>query len=95
MATRMEHTDLAIDRLYPTTPMVLPFAPTSLVRAFLLQRPQGNVLIYSTGKLEEDVAALRERGGVERQYLGHWHEAMFGPTPPHGARAAHRAPPRG
>lgn len=75
--------ELTIDQLHATTPAVLPFAPTSVVRAFLLERDQegGNLLIYSTGKLEDDAEQLRACGAVTRQYLNHWHEAMFGLAP--------------
>ncbi len=74
--------ELTIEQLYPTSPAVLPFAPTSVVRAFQLEREQGNFLIYSTGRLEEDAGRLRQHGGAKRQYLNHWHEAMFGSAPP-------------
>lgn len=48
------------------------------MRAFLLERERGNVLIGETGALAGELPKLAELG-VERQYLGHWHEAMFGP----------------
>jgi glyoxylase-like metal-dependent hydrolase (beta-lactamase superfamily II) len=63
--------------LHATAPEPLPFAPSLLIRAFLLQRDRGNVLIYSTAGLESDAAAIQERGGIARQYLNHRHEAMF------------------
>jgi glyoxylase-like metal-dependent hydrolase (beta-lactamase superfamily II) len=81
MTVRAPQPEIAIAGLHPTTPQPLPFAPTSLVRAFLLERGAGNLLIYSTGRLNEDVARLRARGGVARQYLNHWHEAMLGLAP--------------
>jgi glyoxylase-like metal-dependent hydrolase (beta-lactamase superfamily II) len=84
------HTDLTIEGLWATRPAILPFALTSVVRAFLLQRRQGNLLIYSTGRLEDEAAQLGARGGVTRQYLNHWHEAMFGLAPPSlGAQLMH------
>ncbi len=67
-----------IDGLYASTPQPLPFAPSLHVRAFLLRRERGNVLLYSTAGLEKDVVAIDELGGISRQYLNHWHEAMFG-----------------
>lgn len=73
--------DLAIRGLHSTTPERLPFAPEHEIRAFLLEREPGNLLIYSTGQLASDVAELQARGGAVRQYLNHWHEAMFGLAP--------------
>jgi Family of unknown function (DUF5519)/Metallo-beta-lactamase superfamily len=55
--------------LTPLAPERLPFAPSLEIRAFLLEREQGDVLIYSTGSLD-GVSA-------ERWYLNHGHEAMF------------------
>jgi glyoxylase-like metal-dependent hydrolase (beta-lactamase superfamily II) len=63
--------------LLPTTSEPLPFAPSLNIRAFLLQREGGNVLVYSTAELASDAAAIEERGGIARHYLNHRHEAMF------------------
>ena len=46
-----------------------------LTHAFLLQREMGNVLIYSSGQLEQDEGQIRELGGITRQYLNHRDEA--------------------
>jgi hypothetical protein len=54
--------------LTPLAPEPLPFAPSLEIRAFLLQREHGNVLVYSTRRL---------RAEAERWYLNHGHEAMF------------------
>jgi glyoxylase-like metal-dependent hydrolase (beta-lactamase superfamily II) len=40
------------------------------VRSFALEREDGNLLLYGA----ETTPAL---DGLERRYLGHWHEAMF------------------
>jgi glyoxylase-like metal-dependent hydrolase (beta-lactamase superfamily II) len=83
-------TEPTISGLHPTTPESLPFAPEIEIRAFLLERNRGNLLIYSTGSLDADVEAIRARGGIERQYLNHWHESMFGLVPASlGARLIH------
>lgn len=83
-------TDRQVDRLHATTPFPLPFAPSLHARAFLLERDAGNLLLYSTGALDSDVADLEARGGVERQYLNHWHELLFGLAPESlGARLVH------
>lgn len=78
-------TNLATSRitgLHATTPQPLPFDPSLSARAFQLERDRGNLLIYNTELLERDLPALVERGGVQRQYLNHWHEAMFGSDAP-------------
>jgi hypothetical protein len=67
----------ALPRLFATSPETLPFAPSLHIRAFLLQRPHANLLLYSTRELERDAAAIEQRGGIARQYLNHGHEAMF------------------
>jgi glyoxylase-like metal-dependent hydrolase (beta-lactamase superfamily II) len=65
--------------LYASEPEPLPFAPSLHVRAFLLRRSGGNMLVYSAPGLDSGSAAIRELGGVSRHYLNHWHEAMFAP----------------
>jgi glyoxylase-like metal-dependent hydrolase (beta-lactamase superfamily II) len=69
-----------IPGLHATTPERLSFAPSLEIRAFALEREQGNLLIYSTSNPEPNLP-------VERQYLNHWHEAMFGLA--HGVRLIH------
>jgi glyoxylase-like metal-dependent hydrolase (beta-lactamase superfamily II) len=66
-----------IEGLYASMPEPLPFAPALHIRAFLLRREQGNVLLYSTGGLESDAGAMEALGGVARRYLNHSHEAIF------------------
>jgi len=69
--------EAGLEGLRASTPEALPFAPELDVRAFLLERPQGNVLIYSVSSLETDAEAIEALGGISRQYLNHGHEAMF------------------
>jgi hypothetical protein len=69
--------ETAIGRLYASAPERLPFAPTLDVRAFLLRRDQGNVLVYSSTLIQRDAAAITELGGISRHYLNHSHEALF------------------
>jgi glyoxylase-like metal-dependent hydrolase (beta-lactamase superfamily II) len=63
--------------LYASASEPLPFAPSLHIRAFLLRRTQGNLLIYSVPGLKTAAPAIDGLGGAERQYLNHWHEAMF------------------
>ncbi|HEX5619898.1 MAG TPA: MBL fold metallo-hydrolase [Solirubrobacteraceae bacterium] len=59
---------LAIPRLHASDPEPLPFAPSSQIRSYLLERDAGNLLVYST---------TAASGDAWRQYLGHGHEAGF------------------
>jgi hypothetical protein len=61
--------------LYASPPARLPFARSLEIRAFLLRRERGNLLLYTAPTV--DAESLARLGGVARQYLGHWHEAMF------------------
>jgi glyoxylase-like metal-dependent hydrolase (beta-lactamase superfamily II) len=92
MTTTTPDSDALISGLWASSPQPLPFAPKLAVRAFLLERPAGNLLIYSTGNLPADAAAIQARGGATRQYLNHWHEALWGVAPAElGARVVHHA----
>lgn len=86
-------TDTGVRGLRSTMPFSLPFAPTVHARAFLLERPAGNLLVYSTGALAGELDALRGAGGAQRQYLNHWHESLWGFAPPelHSRLIAHEA----
>lgn len=64
-----------IPRLHASVPEPLGFGPSLEIRAFLLQRERGNLLIYRAATLEQDVEAVADLGGVSRQYLNHHHEA--------------------
>jgi glyoxylase-like metal-dependent hydrolase (beta-lactamase superfamily II) len=67
-----------ITGLYASDSEPLPFAPSEQIRAFLLRREQGNLLVYSAPAVAADAAAVAALGGVSRIYLNHWHEAAFG-----------------
>jgi glyoxylase-like metal-dependent hydrolase (beta-lactamase superfamily II) len=69
--------ETVIPNLHASAPERLPFAPSLEVRAFLLQRPRGNILIYSVAGLGAEAAEIERLGGIGRRYLSHRHEAMF------------------
>jgi glyoxylase-like metal-dependent hydrolase (beta-lactamase superfamily II) len=75
--TPLAHIETPIEGLYASTSEPLPFAPSLHIRAFLLRRDAGNVLIYSVAGLEADAEAIADLGGISRQYLNHGHEALF------------------
>jgi glyoxylase-like metal-dependent hydrolase (beta-lactamase superfamily II) len=64
-----------ITGLYVSMPEPLGFGPSLEIRAYLLQREGGNLLIYRSASLEGDAEEVNELGGISRQYLNHHHEA--------------------
>jgi glyoxylase-like metal-dependent hydrolase (beta-lactamase superfamily II) len=70
-----ERTEVA--GLYALAPESLPFAPSLDIRAFLLRRNRGNLLIYSATTVGADGPAVQQLGGIARHYLNHSHEALF------------------
>ena len=70
--------ETVIPDLYATEPEPLPFAPAQHIRAFLLRRDAGNLLVYSAPAAGADRAGVEALGGVSRILLNHWHEARFG-----------------
>ncbi|MDQ3822745.1 MAG: tRNA guanosine(34) transglycosylase Tgt [Actinomycetota bacterium] len=57
---------IEIPGLFASSPEPLPFAPSLHIRAFLLEREPGNVLVYSTATLDAEADVIAELGGVHR-----------------------------
>ena len=74
---RLRDLSTEVPELQALAPEPLPFAPSLEIRAFLLRRARGNILIYSTTGLDADRAAIGALGGISRRYLNHRHEAIF------------------
>ncbi len=70
--------DTPLPRLHSTAPEPLPFASSLFMRAFVLERDHGNLLVYAAPTLRTAAPAIEALGGVAQQYLNHWHEAAFG-----------------
>ena len=70
--------DTPLPRLHASAPAPLPFAPSLHVRAFVLEREHGNLLVYAAPTVGAAAPAIEALGGVTQQYLNHWHEAAFG-----------------
>lgn len=95
MKQELVQMETQIEGLYASPPLPLPFAPELHIRAFVLRRSRGNVLIYSAGGLESQAAPIEDLGGISRWYLNHGHEAMFmaeGVTAPLFVNEADAAP---
>jgi glyoxylase-like metal-dependent hydrolase (beta-lactamase superfamily II) len=69
--------ETSIPGLYASPSEPLPFGRSLDIRAFLLQRAHGNLLLYSVTGLASSAAAIDALGGIARHYLNHWHEAAF------------------
>jgi hypothetical protein len=68
--------EAALPGLYASAPQPLPFDSSLEIRAFLLRRKHGNLLIYSADTLTSNAPVVRDLGGIARRYFNHWHEAM-------------------
>lgn len=77
MSEPEQETATGIDGLHALAPEALPFAHAHEIRAFLLHRDRGNLLLYSTTTVNADGAAVSRLGGISRHYLNHSHEALF------------------
>jgi hypothetical protein len=60
----------------PTTR--LPYQHNVLLRSYVLERPEGNVIIYNSPGVSSSANAIRDRGGASRLLINHAHEAMYG-----------------
>ena len=60
----------------PTAP--LPFLEGVVVRAFLLERPQGNMIIYNAPGISAAADQILNKGQPERLLMNHHHEGMYG-----------------
>jgi glyoxylase-like metal-dependent hydrolase (beta-lactamase superfamily II) len=68
-----------IPGLYASAPEAMRFDPSIELRAYLLQRGEGNLLVYCIGTtVVSEAETIEELGGVSRHYLSHFHEALFG-----------------
>ncbi len=64
-----------IPKLHASKPESLGFGPSLEIRAYLLEREDGNIVIYRSANLERDAEEINDLGGVSRQFLNHHHEA--------------------
>ncbi len=71
-----------IERLAASSPAALAFDRSLAIRAFVLRRERGNLLVYAVPERELAARAIADAGGVAAQYLNHRHEAMVGAAEP-------------
>jgi hypothetical protein len=70
--------DTPIDGLLATPTSRLPYQHNVLLRSYLLERPQGNLLVYNSPGLSEAADAIRALGEPARLLVNHGHESMYG-----------------
>ena len=63
--------------LYATPAAPLPFLSGVVVRSFVLEREQGNVIIYHSPGITAAAQDILALGRPDRLLVNHWHEAMF------------------
>ncbi|CAN5303636.1 hypothetical protein BH09ACT1_BH09ACT1_19140 [soil metagenome] len=56
----------------------LPYQDNVVLRSYLLQRPDGNVIVYNSPGVSEAAIAIRQLGPPQRLLVNHAHEAMYG-----------------
>jgi hypothetical protein len=78
MKEQLVHIDGVVPGLYALPPKTLSFDHSLEIRAFLLERAEGNLLVYNVATAAAEVQAIDDLGGISRQYLNHWHEALLG-----------------
>ena len=66
----------SLPKLRASPPADLEFSRVSQVRAFVLERAAGNLLVYAAATMTPELA-----GDVSAQYLNHWHELAVGGAP--------------
>ena len=64
--------------LHATPAAPLPFLAGVVVRSFVLERPQGNIVVYNAPGITTAARDILKLGRLDRMLVTHWHEAMFG-----------------
>jgi len=70
--------DSALRGLHATPTAPLPFLSGVVVRSFILEREQGNVIVYNAPGITAARKEILALGPPDRLLLTHWHEAMYG-----------------
>ncbi|MDP9027075.1 MAG: MBL fold metallo-hydrolase [Actinomycetota bacterium] len=56
----------------------LPYQHNVLLRSYVLERPQGNLIVYNSPGVSESATAIRALGAPTRLLVNHGHESMYG-----------------
>jgi glyoxylase-like metal-dependent hydrolase (beta-lactamase superfamily II) len=70
--------DMPIEGLLSSAPSRLPYQANVLIRSYLLQRDDGNAIVYNSPGVAEAARDIQNLGGASRLLINHAHEAMYG-----------------
>jgi hypothetical protein len=76
--TKSSPLETPVEGLLATPTARLPYQHNVLLRSYVLQRPQGNLIVYNSPGVSESAAAIRALGAPARLLVNHSHEAMYG-----------------
>ncbi|MEJ7159881.1 MBL fold metallo-hydrolase [Staphylococcus caprae] len=75
-----ETLDKVANGLYATPTTELPFDKRFRFKSFVLERSEGNIVIFHSGRIDEVADDIRALGGAERVLMNHEHESLGGQT---------------
>lgn len=67
-----------VEGLLATPASRLPYQQNVLLRSYVLERPQGNVIVYNSPGVSESAASILALGTPVRLLVNHSHESMYG-----------------
>jgi hypothetical protein len=70
--------EVPVDGLLATPTARLPYQQDVLLRSFVLERSEGNLIVYNSPGVTASADAIRDLGGASRLLINHGHEAMYG-----------------
>jgi hypothetical protein len=68
-----------IEGLLATPTSRLPYQNNVLLRSYVLERPQGNLIVYNSPGVSESADAITALGAPARLLINHGHESIYGP----------------
>ena len=75
---QLETLTLVEGGIYQTSTNVLPFDRRYLIKSFILERPEGNVVVYHSPGLNQATKDIDALGGATRVLMNHDHESLGG-----------------
>ena len=75
-----ETLDKVANGLYATPTTELPFDKRFRFKSFVLERSEGNIVIFHSGRIEEAADDIQSLGGADRVLMNHEHESLGGQT---------------
>lgn len=75
-----ETLDKVANGLYATPTTELPFDKRFRFKSFVLERSEGNIVIFHSGRIDEATDDIQALGGADRVLMNHEHESLGGQT---------------